>query len=59
MYLEHMSKEDVINLNLPTGVPLIYELDDNYEVVSKEYVGDQEAIAAKMNAVANQGKVQK
>lgn len=59
MYLEHMSKEDVINLNLPTGVPLIYELDDNYEVVSKEYIGDQEAIAAKMNAVANQGKVQK
>ena len=59
MYLEHMSKEDVINLNLPTGVPLIYELDNNYEVVSKEYVGDQEAIAAKMNAVANQGKVQK
>ena len=59
MYLEHMSKEDVINLNLPTGVPLIYELDDNFEVVSKEYVGDQEAIKAKMNAVANQGKVQK
>ena len=59
MYLEHMSKEDVINLNLPTGVPVVYELDDNYEVISKEYIGDQEAIAAKMNAVANQGKVQK
>ena len=59
MHLEHMSKEDVINLNLPTGVPVVYELDDNYEVVSKEYIGDQEAIAAKMNAVANQGKVNK
>ena len=59
MHLEHMSEEDVINLNLPTGVPVIYELDDNYEVVSKQYVGDQEAIQAKMNAVANQGKVQK
>ena len=59
MHLEHMSEEDVINLNLPTGVPVIYELDDNYEVVSKEYVGDQEAIKAKMNAVANQGKVKK
>ncbi len=59
MHLEHMSEEDVINLNLPTGVPVIYELDDNYEVLSKEYVGDQEAIKAKMNAVANQGKVQK
>ena len=59
MHLEHMSEEDVINLNLPTGVPVIYELDDNYEVISKQYVGDQEAIKAKMNAVANQGKVQK
>ena len=59
MHLEHMSEEDVINLNLPTGVPVIYELDDNYEVISKQYVGDQEAIQAKMNAVANQGKVQK
>ena len=59
MHLEHMSKEDVINLNLPTGVPVVYELDDNYEVISKEYIGDQEAIAAKMNAVANQGKVNK
>lgn len=59
MHLEHMSKEDVINLNLPTGVPIIYELDDNFEVINKEYVGDQEAIKAKMNAVANQGKVQK
>ena len=59
MHLEHMSKEDVVNLNLPTGVPVVYELDDNYEVISKEYVGDQEAIKAKMNAVANQGKVQK
>ena len=59
MHLEHMSEEDVINLNLPTGVPVVYELDDNFEVLSKEYIGDQEAIKAKMNAVANQGKVQK
>ena len=59
MHLEHMSKEDVINLNLPTGVPVVYELDDNYEVISKEFIGDQEAIKAKMNAVANQGKAQK
>ena len=59
MHLEHMSEEDVINLNLPTGVPVVYDLDENYEVVHKEYIGDQEAIAAKMNAVANQGKVNK
>ena len=59
MHLEHMSEEDVINLNLPTGVPVVYDLDENYEVVHKEYIGDQEAIAAKMNAVANQGKANK
>ena len=59
MYLEHMSKEDVINLNLPTGVPVVYDLDENFEVVHKEFIGDQEAIAAKMNAVANQGKAGK
>ena len=59
MHLEHMSKEDVINLNLPTGVPVIYELNDDYSVASKEYIGDQEAIKAKMNAVANQGKAKK
>ena len=56
MYLEHMSKEEVVGLNLPTGVPVVYELNDDYSVASKEYIGDQEAIKAKMNAVANQGK---
>jgi 2,3-bisphosphoglycerate-dependent phosphoglycerate mutase len=56
MHLEHMSKEEVIGLNLPTGVPVVYELNDDYSVASKEYIGDQEAIKAKMNAVANQGK---
>ena len=56
MYLEHMSKEEVIGLNLPTGVPLIYDLNEDLSIANKQYVGDQEAIKAKMNAVANQGK---
>ena len=56
MYLEHMSKEEVVGLNLPTGVPLIYDLNEDLSIAHKEYVGDQEAIKAKMNAVANQGK---
>lgn len=59
MYLENISKEDIVNLNLPTAVPLVYELDDNFKVVDKKFLGDQAAIAAKMQKVANQGKSQK
>lgn len=55
-YLEGISDEDIINLNIPTGVPLVYEFDENFKVLSKRYLGDQEKIAAAMNAVANQGK---
>ena len=55
-YLENISDEDILEVNIPTGVPLVYELDDNFKVVSKAYLGDQDAIAAKMNSVANQGK---
>lgn len=55
-YLDNISDEDILNLNIPTAVPLVYELDDNYNAVSHRYLGDQDAIAAKMNAVANQGK---
>jgi 2,3-bisphosphoglycerate-dependent phosphoglycerate mutase len=55
-YLEGISDEDIINLNIPTGVPLVYEFDEKFHVLSKRYLGDQEKIAAAMNAVANQGK---
>ena len=54
-YLEKISDEDIINLNIPTGVPLVYELDDYYNVISKKYLGDQAEIEAKMNKVAKQG----
>ena len=56
MYLENISKEDIVGLNIPTGVPLAYQLDDNFKVVDKKFLGDQAAIAAKMQKVANQGK---
>lgn len=56
MYLDHLSKEEIISVNIPTGVPLVYELDDQFHVVKHYYLGNQEEIAAKMNAVANQGK---
>ncbi|OCN03656.1 phosphoglyceromutase [Erysipelotrichaceae bacterium MTC7] len=55
-YLDHMSDEDIVNVNIPTGVPLVYEFDDNFNVTDKYYLGDQEALKAKMEAVANQGK---
>lgn len=55
-YLENISDEDIINLNIPTGVPLVYELDENFKVLSKRYLGDQEAISEAMEAVKNQGK---
>jgi phosphoglycerate mutase, BPG-dependent, family 1 len=58
-YLDHISDNDIVALNIPTGVPLVYELDENFKVLSKRYLGDQSAIEAAMNAVANQGKAKK
>lgn len=55
-YLDGMSEDDVLNLNIPTGVPLVYELDENLRPISKEYLGDPEKIKAMTEAVANQGK---
>lgn len=58
-YLDQMSDEAVIGLNIPTGVPLLYELDADLKPISSGYLGDQEAIAKAAAAVANQGKAQK
>jgi 2,3-bisphosphoglycerate-dependent phosphoglycerate mutase len=55
-YLDNISDKDIVELNIPTGIPLVYELDANLAPVKHYYLGDQEAIAAAMNAVANQGK---
>jgi 2,3-bisphosphoglycerate-dependent phosphoglycerate mutase len=55
-YFDNMSKEEILGVNIPTGVPLVYEFDDNFKVLKKYYLGDQEALAKKMAAVANQGK---
>ena len=55
-YLDGMSEEEVLELNIPTGVPLVYELDADLKPISKEYLGDPEAIKAMMDAVAKQGK---
>ena len=55
-YFDKLSNEEILGVNIPTAVPLVYEFDDNFNVIKKYYLGDQEALAAKMNAVANQGK---
>ena len=57
-YLDNMSDEDIVNLNIPTGVPLVYELDAGLKPIRSYYLGDQAAIEARMKAVANQGKAQ-
>ncbi|MBE6523861.1 MAG: 2,3-diphosphoglycerate-dependent phosphoglycerate mutase [Thermoplasmata archaeon] len=55
-YFENISDEEIVGVNIPTGVPLAYEFDPDFKVISKKYLGDQDAVNAKMNAVANQAK---
>merc|ERR1712176_685422 len=55
-HIEGMSEKDVLELNIPTSVPLVYELDDDLKYVRKYYLMDEEEVAQKMAAVANQGK---
>ena len=58
-YLDNISDEDIAGLNIPTGVPLVYELDEDLKPIKHYYLGDQEAINAKINAVKNQDSVKK
>jgi 2,3-bisphosphoglycerate-dependent phosphoglycerate mutase len=55
-YLDGISDEDILTLNIPTGVPLVYELDNQLNPIRHYYLGDKEAIAKAMAAVANQGQ---
>lgn len=55
-YLDGISDEKILELNIPTGVPLLYELDSNMKATSRRYLGDPEVIAKAESAVANQGK---
>lgn len=51
-----LSDDEIVGVNIPTGVPLVYEFDMDFKVVSKRYLGDADALKAKMDAVANQGR---
>ena len=55
-YFDNISDEEIIGVNIPTGAPLVYEFDEDFNVIRHYYLGDQEALAARMAAVANQGK---
>ena len=55
-YFDNLTPDEILGVNIPTGVPLVYEFDDNFNAVNHYYLGDQEALKAKMEAVANQGK---
>jgi 2,3-bisphosphoglycerate-dependent phosphoglycerate mutase len=58
-YLDNISEEEIVGLNIPTGVPLVYELDENLKPIRHYYLGDQAEIEKKISAVANQGKAKK
>ncbi len=56
MKLENMSEKDILEFNLPTAVPLVYEIGEDLSVKNKKFLGDEKVVAEKMNKVANQGK---
>jgi 2,3-bisphosphoglycerate-dependent phosphoglycerate mutase len=55
-HLDKISDQDILNCNIPTGVPLVYELDNNLRPIRSYYLGDQSEINKAMQAVTNQGK---
>jgi 2,3-bisphosphoglycerate-dependent phosphoglycerate mutase len=55
-YLDDISDQEIVGLNIPTGVPLVYELDGQLKPLRHYYLGDAEAVAKAAAAVANQGK---
>jgi len=55
-YLDGVSDEDIVSLNIPTGLPLVYELDTELRAVEHYYLGDPEAVAQATKAVEDQGR---
>lgn len=56
MRFEKLTPEEILEVNIPTGIPLVYAFDSDFNVLDKRYIGNPETIAAKIDAVANQGK---
>ena len=55
-YLDNISDQDIVGLNIPTGIPLVYELSEDLRPIKSFYLGDPEAVKKAAEAVANQGK---
>ena len=55
-YLDNIPDDEIVGLNIPTGIPLVYELDDDLKPIKHYYLGDPEEIAKAQQAVAKQGK---
>jgi 2,3-bisphosphoglycerate-dependent phosphoglycerate mutase len=53
-HLDDVSEDDIVGLNIPTGIPLVYELDDDLQAIESRYLGDEEAAKAAAEAVAKQ-----
>jgi len=58
-YLDEINNEEILKLNIPTGIPLIYELDSNLKPIRHYYLADEETLKNAMSVVANQGKARK
>ncbi len=58
-YLDDISDEEIVGVNIPTGIPLVYRLDDNLKAVSKEYLGDQDEIKRRLGAAQSIGAAKK
>jgi len=55
-YLDGISDDEIVDLNIPTGIPLVYELDDGLKPLKHYYLGDQAVLQEAMDTVKNQGK---
>ena len=55
-FLDDMDEEAIMKINIPTGTPLVYELDEQLQPIKNYYLADENQLEAAMNAVANQGK---
>lgn len=58
-YLDNISDEAIVKMNIPTGIPLVYELDRDLKPIRNYYLGDPEEVKKAMESVAKQGKAQK
>ncbi len=59
-HLDNMTDEEIMGINLPTGIPFVYELDEDLKpVVSMKFLGDEETVKKAIESVAAQGKAKK